>query len=182
MSNKDHLTWADGRSSSPVSIPQSSNDSAADLHRVTVAKSAPNRRRGIDLSTRSGLIDPVVEESEVLISSGVRSDAGLMQNKRRVAELGDLSSARHYGTVYRASYGGGGGGPDGEEGGGESLVIPHELEQSSEALLEEYVKIAARNKRAEHATTYANAISDVPGYYVFPRLNISSCVTMGYSR
>ena len=171
MSNKDHLTWADGRSSSPVSIPQSSNDSTADLHRVTVAKSAPNRRRGIDLSTRSGLIDPIVEESEVLISSSVRSDAGLMQSKRRVAELGDLSSARHYGTVYRAGYGGGGGGgggPDGEGDGGESIVIPHELEQSSEALLEEYVKIAARNKRAEHATTYANARSDVQIIMYFP--------------
>ena len=162
MSNKE-LTWADERSSSPVSIPRSSlNGGNAELHRGVVAKSAPanhDARRRIDLSTRSGLIDPVVEESEVLISSSVRSDAGLMQSRRREAELGDLSSARHYGTINRASLnfrigGGGGGGPGDEEEGGESILIPHELEQSSEALLEDYVKIAARDKRAEHATTY----------------------------
>ena len=155
MSNKD-LTWANGRGSSPVSIPRSSNDNA-DLHRI-IPKSAPNRSH-VDLSTRSTLIDPVVEESEVLISSSVRSDAGLMQNRRREAELGDLSSGRRYSTIYKARFGtsgggGGGGEPGGEGDGGEPIVIPHELEQSSEALLEDYVKIAVRNKRAEHATTY----------------------------
>lgn len=153
MSNKD-LTLTDGRGSSPVAIPRSSS-SNADLHR-TIAKSAPTRHH-IDLSTRSTLIDPVVEESEVLISTSVRSDAGLTQNRRRESELGDLSSARHYGTVYKARFGasGGRGGPEGEGDGGEPILIPHELERSSEAMLEDYVKIAARNKRAEHATTYA---------------------------
>lgn len=179
MSNKD-LSWANGRSSSPVSIPRSSNandGTAADLHRTYVAKSAPNQRCLIEISTRTTLIDPVVEESEVLItSSSVRSDSGFVQqNRRREAELGDLSSARHhrYGTsaVNKAGrfgahsgdrgYGGSGGGPGaggGDGGGGEPILIPHELEQSSEVLLEDYVKIAVRNKRAEHATTYALCI------------------------
>ena len=177
MSNED-LSWANGRSSSPVSIPRSSNTNggtAADLHRTFVAKSAPNQGRHIEISTRTTLIDPVVEESEVLItSSSVRSDSGFVhQSRRREAELGDLSSARHYGTsaVYKAGhfgarsggrgYGGSGGGAGagGGEGGGEPIIIPHELEQSSEALLEDYVKIAVRNKRAEHATTYALCVT-----------------------
>ena len=173
MSNED-LSWANGRSSSPVSIPRSSDTNggtAADLHRSYVAKSAPNQRRHIEISTRTTLIDPVVEESEVLItSSSVRSDSGFVhQSRRREAELGDLSSARHYGTsaVYKAGhfggrgYGGSGGGPGagGEGEGGEPIIIPHELEQSSEALLEDYVKIAVRNKRAEHATTYALCVT-----------------------
>ena len=82
----------------------------------------------------------------------MKSDAGLMQNRRREAELGDLSSARHYGTVRLG--GAGDGGPEGEGDGGEPILIPHELERSSEAMLEDYVKIAVRNKRAEHATRY----------------------------
>ena len=185
MSNKE-LTWADERSSSPVSIPRSSlNGGNADLHRGVIAKSAPaniDARRRIDLSTRSGLIDPVVEESGMLISSSVRSDAGLIQSRRREAELGDLSSARHYGTIYKASFrtgGSSGSVPGGEGEGGEPILIPHELEQSSEALLEDYVKIAARNKRAKHATTYVckcmPATCRVPQIsIILPRLIISN--------
>ena len=147
MSNKD-LNWVDGRSTSPVNIPKFTND-----HQTRhEAMSAPGPDRRIDLSTRSALIDPVVEESEVLISSSVRSDASLMK-RRKEAELGDLSSAQHYGASTRATLARSTGGEG--YGGGEPIYIPRELEQSAEIVLEDYVKIATRNKRAEHATSYA---------------------------
>ena len=63
--------------------------------------------------------------------------------RMKEAELGDLSSntRRRYGTLGLLS------------GDGGSIEVPHELEQSAE-ITEDYVKIASRNKRAEHATTY----------------------------
>ena len=135
----------DGCRSSPVNIPKSHQ------HRYYVARSAPTTSRKITF--RSPLVEPVLEESNVVVSSSAGSSCadGSMKPRKVVAELGDLSSAvaRRYGATAATSTDGVAGG-DGYVGG--SIQIPHELEQSAE-VAEDYVKIASRNKRAEHATT-----------------------------
>lgn len=145
------------RSSSPLNIPPPSSLSSSAHHNGLphrhhpIANSAPTTRRHIPLSP--SLVDPVMEESDVVVSSRVRSYAIESTKRRRESELGDLSSppSRRYGTL---SLDGGFGRLDGHGGfDGESIQVPRELEQSVE-VAEDYVKIASRNKRAEHATTY----------------------------
>lgn len=142
MSDSDLDSEHSPRSSSfPVNIPRSSNgDLRNDEHGA--AKSAPVPRRHAPFN--STLIDPLVDESEIVVSSSVHGRSFMASSARRKeAELGDLSSntRRRYGTLGL------------QLGGGGSIEVPHELEQSAE-ITEDYVKIASRNKRAEHATTY----------------------------
>ena len=136
---------AKSSSSPPVNIPDSPQDADDPLNRYE-ARSAPTTRLHVPLSSPS-LLDPVLEDSEVLVSSSLTS--GYMSSsakRRREAEMGDLSSdprSRRYGTMgFREHMHGGG-----------SIRVPHEFEQSAE-VAEDYVKIASRNKRAEHATSY----------------------------
>ena len=125
MSNKD-LSRDGGGGTPSTNIPGPSNNKYN-------AKLAPSSRHTLSLT--SSLIDPVVEESDVIVSSCVKTDSSTMKE----AEMGELSTQLYGATA--------GGGQDRE------IRIPPELEQSAE-IAEDYVKIASRNKRAEHATTY----------------------------
>ena len=129
MSNGD-LTQDGNRSTSPVNIPRFSD------HRQNRygTKSAPCRHAPLG----SSLVDSVIDESDVMMSSSVGSGTGLTMG-RKGGEMGEFS-ARPYGAVAGGEY-------------DREIHIPPELEQSAE-IAEDYVKIASRNKRAEHATTY----------------------------
>ena len=145
MSDSDLDSEHSPRSSSfPVNIPRSSNGDLRndEHHGGGAAKSAPVPRRHAPFN--STLIDPLVDESEIVVSSSVHGRSFIASiARRKEAELGDLSSntRRLYGTLGL------------QLGDGGSIEVPHELEQSAE-ITEDYVKIASRNKRAEHATTY----------------------------
>ena len=134
MSNRD-LTRDGDRirtGTSPVSIPRLSKYRQNEHG----TKSAPSRHA----PPFSSLVGPVIEETDVMIPNSVRSDYTSTMKRRKEAEMGEFNA-----QLYGATNGG-------ECDAGE-IHIPPELEQSAE-IAEDYVKIASRNKRAEHATTY----------------------------
>lgn len=136
MSSQEDLTHLDDRRTSPVNIPGEPY-----YRNGRVAHSAPTARRQV--AVRSSLVDTVLDESDVIICSSYLASS---LQPRREAELREVSSS--VAKVYGAADGAGGDGYAGE-----SIQVPHELETSVE-VAEDYVKIASRNKRAEHATTY----------------------------
>ena len=133
-----NLSGDEDRSSSPVNIPPK----AARQNSAGGAKSAPSGGiRGVPYS--SSLLDPVIDDADVMISSSVHSDSSTMDRRRDAAKgaLGEYShSVQHYGAT-------------GVEVRWQDESGAPELEQSTE-IAEDYVKIAHRHKRENHGTTY----------------------------
>ena len=131
-----NLSGDDGPSSSPVNIPPESSSRGRG-----VAKSAPGVRRGGGYG--SSLVEPVLDEADVMISSSVNSDTSAMERRKEAAKggLGGYN-VQNYGAAEQSD----------PYGYGESDRAS-ELEQSAE-IAEDYVKIAQRHKREDHGTTY----------------------------
>lgn len=131
-----NLSGDDDSSSSPVNIPPpKSRQNYAGI------QSAPGLRGEPFYS--SSLVDPVIDEGEVMISTSLKSDSSTLDRRKEAASggLGEYRSlqVQHYGTT---------GERDGIFGDDDSG-----LEQSTE-IAEDYVKIAKRHKREDHGTTY----------------------------
>ena len=126
------------QSSAPVNIPPSQQNSRRNYPGV---QSAPGGRAG---PHRSLLVDPILDEADVMISSSVNSDTSTMERRREAAKggLGEYNASHHggYGAIDRGA------------GYRDNSPVP-ELEQSAE-IAEDYVKIAQRHKREDHGTTY----------------------------
>ena len=128
----ENLVEEADESTPPVSIPKPSRQ------HFPGSQSLPGGR-GV-VPSRS-LIDPVIDESDVM-SSSFKSDTSTMDRRREAASggLGKYRSIQDYGGVEA------GGGPH-------SYGDPRGLEQSHD-IEDDYEKIAMRHKRAEHATKY----------------------------
>ena len=135
-----NLSGDEDRSSSPVSIPPKARQNTVGN------KSAPDGRRGrLGVPYSSSLVDPVIDDADVMMSGSVKSDSSAMERRREAAKggLGDYN-IQHYGAV------------DKDTGAGIAWLSQGgnpELEQSGE-IAEDYVKIAHRHKREDHGTTY----------------------------
>ena len=131
-----NLTGDDEEESTPpVDIPKPSSRQ----HFPGSSKSAPSGRRVGPIRHASSLVEPVIDENEV-ISSSYKSDCSTMERRKEAAGggLGKFTSIQDYGGVEAA------GGPHRDTRG---LDQSHDIE-------EDYEKIAMRHKRAEHATKY----------------------------
>ena len=131
-----NLSGDEDRSSPPVNIPPKARQN-------TVGRSAPDGRRGRSgVPYSSSLVDPVIDDADVMMSGSVKSDSSAMERRREAAKggLGDYN-IQHYGAMDKDT------GADIAWGGNP------ELEQSGE-IAEDYVKIAHRHKREDHGTTY----------------------------
>ena len=136
-----NLSGDEDGSSSPVNIPPSKS---RQRQNYTGIHSAPGERRRPFYG--SSLVEPVIDEGEVMISGSLKSDTSTMDRRNEAARggLGEYRSLQiqHYGAT------------DGEDGplfGGDDGTP--EGEQSTE-IAEDYVKIAQRHKREDHGTTY----------------------------
>lgn len=135
-----NLTRDNEESTPPVNIPKQSRQN------FSGSQSAPSGRGVIPTRYGSSLVEPVIDENEV-ISSSYRSDSSTMERRKEAASggLGPYKSIQNYGGVEAGL----GGGPPGDR---------RDLEQSHE-IEEDYEKIAMRHKRAEHATKYVCIVS-----------------------
>ena len=133
-----NLTGDDKESTPGVNIPKSSRQNFPGSQ----SKSAPSGRGVIPTGYGSSLVEPVIDEGDV-ISSSLKSDTSTMERRKEAASggLGKYKSIQNYGGVEA------GGGPY------RTRRDSQDLEQSQE-IAEDYEKIAMRHKRAEHATTY----------------------------
>ena len=134
-----NLSRDDDWNTSPVNIPRQSRQ-----QNHPGAQSAPSGR-GVVPRQGSSLLAPVIDDADV-ISSSLRSDTSTME-RRKEAASGGLGAFKHHVQNYGGMEGG-----VGPRGGSPDLDQSHEIE-------EDYVKIASRHKRAEHATSYVYLIA-----------------------
>ena len=129
-----NLTRDDDQNTSPVNIPRSRPEQSG-------TRSAPSRHAPLS----SSLVEPVIDESDVMLpSSSVKSDTSAMDRRKEAAKggLGEYGAPHNYGAINTGGYA--------DDGHG---APSNTMEQSAE-FADDFEKIASRHKREEHATSY----------------------------